>query len=60
MVQDTELQLPRIRPWGHEGVGRDLATKQQLNNKDKSRDLMHSMMTIIHETVLKTGNLLGE
>ena len=33
--------------------------KLQLDKMNKSRDLMYSMMTIVVNTVLNTGNVLG-
>lgn len=35
-------------------------TKQQLYKMNKSRDLMHNMMTIVNNIVLNTGNMLRE
>ena len=39
--------------------GEILGTKLQLCRINKSRDLMYKMMTIVNDTLLNSGNMLG-
>lgn len=49
--------LPR---WRGGESGEILGTKLQVRRINKSRDLMYRRMTIVNNTVLNTGNMLGQ
>ena len=57
--QRAEWWLPGAGRWGNEEV-MVKGYRVAVNRMNKSRDLMHSMMTIVNNTILNTGCLLRE